>query len=127
MRLHQVHDEACYIVHRPNGLPLSFPVGMTYPDAEHIDIRIEPRLPLNTLLNLRQLVTSRLSSLDSETTETEGDHDEEKHVSTTRPIGRKSQNSKGICSDCGQGRSRQCADGMPSIFGQKHQPEDDNT
>jgi len=73
IRLHYVHDEPCYVVRRPNGLPLSFPLWMTELAAAQIDIVREPRLALSALLDLRRLVTPYLSSLGS--TDSEGSHD----------------------------------------------------
>lgn len=63
IRLHYVHEEPGYVVRRPNGLPLSFPVWMTQPAAARIEIVREPRLPLTALLELRRLATTYLSSM----------------------------------------------------------------
>jgi hypothetical protein len=68
-----VHEEPCYVVRRPNGLPLSFPVWMTEPAAGQTEMLQKPRLTLATLLDLRRLVTLYLSSLGS--TDSEGSHD----------------------------------------------------
>src|SRR5262249_12624322 len=65
IRLHYVYEEPCYVVRRPNGSPLSFPVWMTESRAAQIEIVCEPRLTLSTLLDLRHLVTLYLSSLGS--------------------------------------------------------------
>ena len=73
IRLHYVYEEPCYVVRRPNGLPLSFPVWMTELRAAQIEIVCQPRLTLSTLLDLRRLVTLYLSSLGS--TDSEGSHD----------------------------------------------------
>jgi len=73
IRLHYVYEEPCYVVRRPNGLPLSFPVWMTELRAAQIEIVCEPRLTLSTLLDLRHLVTLYLSSLGS--ADSEGSHD----------------------------------------------------
>ena len=73
IRLHHVHEEPCYVVRRPNGLPLSFPMWMTELTVAQIEIAREPRLDLSTLLDLRHLVTLYLSSLGS--ADSEGSHD----------------------------------------------------
>ena len=73
IRLHYVHEEPCYVVRRPNGLPLSFPVWMTELTAAQVEIVREPRLALSTLLDLRRLVALYLSSLGS--ADSEGSHD----------------------------------------------------
>ena len=53
MRLHYVHDEACYVVRRPNGITLSVPAWMAEPATAEIRIVAVPRLPLDTLVELR--------------------------------------------------------------------------
>ena len=63
VRLYYVHDEACYIVRRANGTPLSFPVWMTQPAAARAEIMHEPCLPIEALIGLRRLITICLSSL----------------------------------------------------------------
>ena len=73
VRLHYVHAEACYVVRRPNGLPLSFPVWMTQSAAARTEIVREPRLALTALLELRRLATTYLSSLAPR--DSEGAHD----------------------------------------------------
>ena len=78
IRLHYVHEEPCYVVRRPNGLPLSFPVWMTESRAAQIEIVCEPRLTLSTLLDLRHLVTLYLSSLGS--ADSEGSHNNSVHI-----------------------------------------------
>ena len=65
IRLHYVHQEACYVVRRVNGMPLSVPVWMTNSDAARIEIIREPRLPLTALIELRRLTTTCLSLIAS--------------------------------------------------------------
>jgi hypothetical protein len=73
IRRHFVHEEPCYVVRRPNGLPLSVPVWMSQLTAGTIEIVREPRLALSALLELRRLATTYLSSLTF--TDAEGSHD----------------------------------------------------
>ena len=73
IRLRYVHDEPHYIVRRPNGWSLSFPVRMTQATAAKIDIVREPQMALSALLELRRLATACLSSLPS--SDSEGSQD----------------------------------------------------
>jgi hypothetical protein len=81
------------VVRRPNGLPLSLPLWMTELTAAQIDIVHESRLALSALLDLRRLVTSYLSSLDS--TDSEGSHDAAARKAET-PIRRQQFRSRTI-------------------------------
>ena len=98
IRLHYVHEEPCYVVRRPNGLPLSFPVWMTQLPAAQIEIVPERRVALSALLDLRRLVTSYLSSLGS--TDSEGSHDAAARKTET-PIRRQQFRSRTATADGG--------------------------
>ena len=86
IRLHFVHEEACYVVRRANGMPLSVPVWMTQPEAAQIKIVCEPRLPVSALLDLRRLTTTCLSSFAS--SESKGGHDEAASDTATATVRR---------------------------------------
>ena len=84
IRLRYVHDEPHYIVRRPNGWSLSFPVWMTQAPAAKIDIVREPQMALSALLELRRLATACLSSLPS--SDSEGSQDATARGKTRAPI-----------------------------------------
>jgi len=69
IRLHYVHEEACYIIRRPDGRPLSLPVWMTQPQAATAEIVTRARLSRAALLEIRRLTTAYLSSLASQDSE----------------------------------------------------------
>jgi hypothetical protein len=62
IRLYYVDDEAHFIVRRADGTPMSVPAWMTQSEAACLDIVSTARLPVLTLLELRRLVVTYLSS-----------------------------------------------------------------
>ena len=60
-----MHDEVCYVVRRPNGITLSVPAWMAEPATAEIRIVAVPRLPLDTLVELRRLASTYLSLVAS--------------------------------------------------------------
>jgi len=103
IRLHYVHEEPCYVVRRPNGLPLSFPGWMTQPAAAKITIVREPRLALSALLELRRLATTCLSSLPS--SDSEGSDDATARRKTRKAIRGQQVRSRTAAAEGGGKRS----------------------
>ncbi|MBK6971964.1 MAG: hypothetical protein IPH26_19860 [Sterolibacteriaceae bacterium] len=61
VRLHQVHDEPCYVVRRPDGSTVSIPAWMTDLAAGEVQLTSEPCLPVAVLVALRRVVSTFLS------------------------------------------------------------------
>src|SRR6266446_4686076 len=61
VRLYELHDEAYYVVRRPDGRPLAVPVWMTRPESAYAKIVSTARLPVRLLLELRRAAVTCLS------------------------------------------------------------------
>ena len=61
VRVHQVHDEPCYVVRRLDGTTVSIPAWMTELAAGEMQFTREPCLPLSVLVALRRVVSTFLS------------------------------------------------------------------
>jgi hypothetical protein len=63
IKQHHVHDEACYVVRRADGTPLSAPALRTHCAAVHMVIVPAAQPPVSALFELRSFMTTCLPSL----------------------------------------------------------------
>ncbi|MBK3787073.1 hypothetical protein G3A43_43700 [Paraburkholderia aspalathi] len=114
VRVHRVHDQQCYVVRRADGSTVSVPAWMTELSSAQIRVVAEPRIAVETLLELRRLVSTTLSLPTS--ISLTGEHDAAPPVSAKGPV-RKEQCGAPAATDTASSNTTAAADGAVDAGG----------